>query len=263
MFMTTDSPQLNNQQPSDQELVAEYSVDPEEAQAWLTHLGYTARKTWEDLDADPDHTIPVGSHDLRMIAHVALSDKPVLFEELDPDRYAYGGGTWDIQGLRENAKALKAWHKRESAEAAKQASSPEIERKITRQEVVTALAEYIEDGGNSHFGYYATDDNNDDDFVEIKPQPGTTKLLQDWEQQEKIIAETIGTPQAIHEHTFDQLTLWFDAGERDKDEIEYIVDDCLRPLEKVAQDEGLVDLSERIKRKIDEMSEGLISLPEA
>lgn len=91
---------------TDEELFKEFAVYPEEAQALMKKLGYESRAMWEMFDEDSE-TIPMGSHYLRMIAHVACASGPVLLEKLDPEKYVYGGGGAGDRETRELSKKLK------------------------------------------------------------------------------------------------------------------------------------------------------------
>lgn len=246
--MTDNIGQQLEQQNPQEELVAQYAVTPEEAQAWLTHLGYSTRDTWEAIDNEPGETIPLGSHHLRMIAHVACSDKPVLFEKLDSDRYAYGGGRWDVEELREDSKALKEWFKTWQPKDLTQAAGTEIVREISRQQVIDALHKYLEGLGP-------------EEHIDFDLSPEVQEVLERWNEQEEDIVKRLGTPAAIHGARFSDLTLWFDAGltSWDEDELAWSIEE-LEALERITKEEGLSELSQNIKNKLTEMTKLLSNL---
>lgn len=120
--------------------------------------------------------------------------------------------------------------------------TPEVPQ-ITREEVVEAFKPFLQRGIS-----------NPDDLPRNDPEFTTAHDLHEtWILQQKEKARKSGTLAAQLEYALSSSTVFIDAGFSDPDYLDEVANDWLAQDLQSAEDAGLIDISSRIKAKIEEI----------
>lgn len=79
------------------------------------------------------------------------------------------------------------------------------------------------------------------------------KLLDEWTNQQQILAKEKGTPEAELEFSLDRTTIYVDAGFKDPDYLDEVTNDWLDQDLEAAQEAGLIEIVGKIQDKINDI----------